>query len=163
MISGIRSTDLRDRIILPVLNILQLEAVDKRPSATELLLVTSAQESGCGHFLAQEGGPALSPWQIEPATHDDLWKNFLAFRSVLASKVIGLRMPGMSGDDQLAGNLYYSCALARLIYFRNPMTLPVAGDAQAQWAAYKTVYNTSGGAATQAEFMANRTAVLAAA
>ena len=61
---GIDSDDLRLRVIRPTLAALDLGGEE----VEALLLGTAAQESGCGRKLAQEGGPALGVWQIEPNT-----------------------------------------------------------------------------------------------
>ena len=58
-------------------------------------------------------------------------------------------------DAGLSGNLLYACAMARLVYARHPDPLPAAGDLEAQAELYKRVYNTAGGAATTAEYVAN--------
>ena len=123
------------------------------------------QESACGNMIVQEdGGPALGIWQMEPATHDDVWKNFLAFHSQLATAVRGwavLPIVNPPQADQLPGNLYYACAMARVQYYRSPDPLPAVGDVDGQAAYYLRVYN-AGGKATVAEFVANWRAVMAA-
>ena len=57
-------------IIEPVLS--RLHAAS--PAARALLLGTAAQESAMGRYIRQlRGGPALGIFQMEPATHDDIW------------------------------------------------------------------------------------------
>jgi hypothetical protein len=154
---------LRDFIITPVLATLALPHAD---AATELLLATAMQESGCGAMLVQEGGgPALGIWQMEPATENDIWLNFLGYQKALEAAVKSLVAPYFGGSkgmaDQLVGNLYYSCAMARVQYWRSPDPLPALGDVDAQAAFYLKVYN-AGGKATAAEFVANWRTVMAA-
>src|ERR1700721_3696203 len=158
----IPASQLRDYIIKPVLATLALPNAD---AATELLLATAMQESAGGNMIVQEGGgPALGVGQMEPATHADIWTNFLDFNTVLQAKVgsflatSGLNM--ISDSEQLVGNLYYSCAMARIQYWRSPDPLPAVGDVDAQAAYYLRVYN-AGGKATSAEFIANWRAVMA--
>ncbi|KAF0118141.1 MAG: hypothetical protein FD149_866 [Rhodospirillaceae bacterium] len=56
------------------------------PAAEALLLGTAIQESRLGTYLRQTGGgPALGVYQMEPATHEDIWTNFLAYRPDLAA------------------------------------------------------------------------------
>lgn len=143
--------DLRAYVIRPTCDLLGLggDAVE------ELLLGTAAQESGLGEHLAQVHGPALGVWQMEPATHDDIWKNFIAYRAEYGTRVISLLSPGLTKLDQLRGNLYYACAMARLQYLRSPHPIPAAGDLVGQGALYKAVYNTAGGAATVEQYVAN--------
>lgn len=71
-------------VIRPALAVIGLQSV----AAEQLLLGTAAAESRLGTYLHQQGnGPALSPWQIEPATHEDVWRNVLAFKPGLRGLV----------------------------------------------------------------------------
>ena len=158
----IPASQLKTLIITPVLAKLALPNPD---AATELLLATAMQESACGNMIVQEGGgPALGIWQCEPRTHDDVWQNFLAFHSQLATSVMEwavLPIVNPPHAAQLPGNLYYACAMARVQYYRSPDPLPAVGDVDGQAAFYLRVYN-AGGKATTAEFVANWRAVMAA-
>ena len=150
--AGISPADLRLYVIRPALLTISLGG----DAAEEQMLGTALQESGGGKRLVQlGGGPGLSPWQIEEATHDDLRRNYLAYRRTLFDAVNSLKAPGLEGAAQLPGNLLYACAMARLVYARHPDPLPAAGDLEAQAELYKRVYNTAGGAATAAEYVAN--------
>lgn len=151
MIGGIDPNQLRDLLIRPTLIFLGLGG----DAAEELLLGTTIQESGCGEKLMQVGGgPALGLWQIEPATHDDVWKNFFLYRSDLSGKVAALRFPMFTIEQQLECNLMYQCAIARIIYYRAKEPLPAAGDLAGQAAYYKLHFNGPG-AATAEEYIAN--------
>ena len=151
---GINPGDFRQYVIKPALAVLGV--VFGGDAAEELLLGTALQESQCGGFgLVQRGGPALGVFQIEPATHDDVWKNYLADRAGLAAAVMSLRIPGLGPLEQLPANHLYGCAIARLIYFRAPAPLPAAGDLPGQAAFYKTYYNTADGAASVGTYIAN--------
>ncbi len=152
---GIDIRQLRDLVVRPTLDAIGLGG----PAAEELMIGTILQESGGGHWLHQLGaGPAIGICQMEPATHDDIWRNFLHSRSDLAGKVQRLMVEAQVGEDgasEMAGNLYYAVAMARLVYARTPEPLPPAGDLAAQAAYYKRHYNTADGAATVAQYMAN--------
>ena len=125
------------------------------PIAFNLLLGTAAQESG-GKYLAQyPTGPALGLLQIEPPTHQDLLTNYLAFRPDLDAALASFAAPQPPRDMQLASNLAYAFAVARLIYHRAPAPLPTSSDPATLGAYYKTHYNTAGGAATVDEFVRN--------
>ncbi len=143
--------DLRAQVMRPALAATGLGG----DAAEELLLGTALQESGGGLRLAQRGGPARGVWQMEPATLADIERNYLAFRPALAQRIAALAAPGLGAADQLAGNLYYACAMARLVYARAGPPLPASGDLAAQAAYYKAHYNTPQGAATEAEYIAN--------
>lgn len=149
--NGISVTDLRLRVIRPVTIILGLGG----DGVEELLLGTAMQESGAGAYLAQLGGPALGIWQMEPATHDDIWARFLEYRAELANRISTLLFTGLPKQVQLVGNLYYACAMARMQYFRSPHPIPSPGDLEGQAYLYKLVYNSPSGAASMDEYIAN--------
>lgn len=153
----ISPSELRANIIKPTCDALAMGGA----GVEELLLGTAMQESGCGLHLVQQGGPALGIFQMEPSTHDDLWTNFLAFRSDLKEKISVFTFGAMPKSGQLVGNLYYACIMARAQYFRSPRPIPSAGDLAGQAALYKAVYNTAGGAATIDEYIANARKALA--
>jgi len=147
---GINPGQLRQLVISPALASIGLGG----QAAEELLMGTVLQESEGGTYLHQLGqGPAIGIFQMEPRTHDDLWASFLSRRADLSAKVSSLLMPGQSRLDQLAGNLLYAAAMARLLYYRCPEPLPAPGDIPAQAAFYKRWYNTAQGAASVESYL----------
>lgn len=153
----IAPSDLRQYVIRPVLTALEAGG----QNVEELLLGTAMQESGCGQYLVQRGGgPALGIWQMEPATHNDIWANYLRFRAPLAGTVAGFCFSGLPHSTQMVGNMYYACAMARVQYLRHPGELPKAGDIAGQAAYYKAVYNTAEGAADVADYITKAKTVL---
>jgi hypothetical protein len=174
--TGIDPTQLRVRVIRPALSRIDLWSA----AAEDLLLGTAAVESGCGRYLVQVGGgPALGIFQMEPATHDDLWENYLRFkfdtlglrvfnmteRTTRASTawrpLLGVSPHGFAGHtsivcpstDQLVTNLAYAAAMARVHYRRVPEPLPAAGDAAGMARFWKRHYNTPLGAGTEEKFL----------
>ncbi len=136
---------LRERVIRPA-----LDAIGLGGEAAEILLLgTAIQESGLV-FLAQLGGPALGLWQMEPATHEDCWANFITGRDALHARINNL-LTNQPVLDQLVTNLAYACAMARIKYYRDPAPIPAADDAAGMAAFYKRVYNSALGAADLAE------------
>jgi len=81
------------------------------PSAEELVLGTAIVESGLTYLRQWGDGPALGLWQVEPATQNDLYTNFLQYRPELGSALIELRAPNLSMDENLATNLMYGVAI----------------------------------------------------
>ena len=76
-------TQFRSDIVRPI-----LEKLDLWSGAAENLLVgTSLVESGLFYVRQLRGGPALGFFQMEPATHDDIWRNYLAYRGDLRDRV----------------------------------------------------------------------------
>lgn len=135
--------------IQQVLTPLNLYSAD----AEELLMATCANESNLGRYRTQaKGGPGKGIFQIETATFNDIWKNYLAFHSDLADgiKALNYGVAGTSAD--LVNNDRYSIAMARVHYLRCPGSLPAANDLDGIWRYYKQHYNTPLGAAVEGIF-----------
>lgn len=124
-------------------------------AAVELLLGTAAQELHLAHLVQLGGGPALGLYQIEPATHDDIWASYLDPRPMLRRRIQALLGQHPDRTKQLVGNLAYATAIARLIYWRSPVRLAPSGDVAGHARVWKQVYNTRSGKGTEAEFIAN--------
>lgn len=137
--------------VVPALDALALGG-DRR-AAERLVLATACAESNLSALEQHGNGPARGLWQIEPATHRDLWINFLDFRDWLADRVYPIRALAPDLDDQLAVNLVYGAAICRLIYYRRPEPLP-PGEAGACARYWKAHYNTELGKGTVAHFVA---------
>ena len=152
---AINSFHLRTCIIRPVLKDLGLWS----PVAENLLLGTAAQESHMGTYLDQADptieGPAFGIFQIEKTNHDDIWDNYLVYNEDLARIVRRYSLPTFS-YKQLAGNLYYGTAMARVHYRRVKEPLPSdPTDIKAMAHYWKQHYNTPLGKGTVEEFESN--------
>jgi len=150
--------DLATTTIGPVLQQLGLDQY-RMQAATELLLGTALQESGLIYRRQIGGGPALGLFQMEPATHDDIWANFLHYRPNLAHT-----LEALAGAAPLAAlletNDKYAAGMCRVEYLRagqivGQTPLPEAGDIAAMGAYWKRFYNTARGAGEAAEFVAH--------
>lgn len=142
----------RNLIIEPTLKELELYSV----AAVELVLGTAIQESRLSYLKQLGGGPAMGPFQMEPATHDDIFENYLQYQGILRQRVMAQVRSGFDPDaNNMAGNLYYACAMCRVHYYRSPDPLPKVGDLPAQARMWKRVYNTPLGAGTEAEYIEN--------
>jgi len=123
-------------------------------SAELLLLGTALKESGGLHYLKQlGGGPALGVYQIEPATHADVWENYLQWRPPLHVKVMSYLAPEPEREKQLITNLAYATVMARIIYFRIPKKLPKPNDYTGLGKYWKKYYNTPLGKGTVVDFV----------
>lgn len=131
---------LRQYVIRPVLRHLALPNPDV---AEELLILTAAHESRCGYFLHQVKGPAIGIYQMEPATHNDIWK-YLRSNPSLESLVDSFTVTGLPGE--MAWNLSYATAMARVMYFRVSEPLPSKNDVLGLAQYWKSHYNTFLGA-----------------
>lgn len=141
--TGLDISQLKHEIIAPTLQAIALDG----PAAVNLVTGIALAESRAA-YLRQFNGPALGLWQMEPATHDDCWTNFLnsTAQSVLRGRIEGLLSPEPR-LTQLVSNLRYACAMARVRLFRAPAPLPSATDAVALSAYHKQFYNSVLGAA----------------
>ncbi len=160
----IDAIQLRDKVIRPTLINIGLPS----PKAEIMLLGTAAQESHLGSYLAQVGnGPALGIYQMEPATHNDIWKNYLKYKPELANKLLDLLPRHYKQEDyedfagEMAGNLYYATAMARVHYYRKPEPLPDPTDVYAQASYWKRNYNTHLGKGKQEEYVRNYNRMIA--
>lgn len=144
----------RDNIVRPVL--INLAGAYKpainNQAIENLLICTAVHESDGFNALVQYGGgPAQGFMQIEPATHDDIWENFLDNRAGLSDSVKAWMLPTLGGVDQLDGNMFYCVAMARLKYWRSRHPLPDAWDTGGLALYYKRVFNSAEGKANVAE------------
>jgi hypothetical protein len=135
-----KTSEFRESVIKPVLARMGLAS----EAAEQLLLGTAIQESLFLRYRRQMGGgPAVSYFQMEPATHNDIWDNFLKYRPEWAAKATSF-LTSESADKmtELENNDEYATAMARIHYMRVPASLPEAGDVSAQANYWKQYYNT---------------------
>jgi hypothetical protein len=135
---------LKEYIIKPALMDLVLYSED----AVQLLLFTCAVESQGGTYIKQVKGPALGIYQMEPATYNDIWQNYIKNKSSLLLTLLSnfdcTRMPS---EDRLIYDIRFATAMARIHYARVPEPLPYPYSTDDLWYYYKHYYNTALGAA----------------
>lgn len=147
----------KDLVIRPVLVQLGLHSA----AAENLLLGTATQESRLTYLQQLGSGPALGVFQMEPATHDDIWENFLKYKPELARKVRQLasvksiRGDGSVNPFEMVGNHFYAAAMARIHYYRKPESLPLHDDVQGMGEYWKRHYNTYLGKGSADEFVSH--------
>ncbi len=138
----------KEYIVKPTLRQLQPH-IPYSEEAVELLVATATAESLRGTYVVQKGGPALGVYQMEPATHSDIWNNFLAYKDELYE----LLEDEYTDELDLTANLRYATIMARLHYYRVKEPLPAADDLEAQARYWKDHYNTHLGKGTVDHFM----------
>jgi hypothetical protein len=141
--------DLRSLVIRPTLEFLGLYT----PAAENLLVGTALHESHLTYLQQIGGGPAMGIYQIEPASHRDLFKTYLNYRLPLRRQIVSLRSLEPEPDRQLATNLHYSTAIARSLYYRRPQALPGERDIEGLAAYWKLHFNTPLGAGDPADWV----------
>ena len=139
----------KDLIITPTLEAIGMHS----PEAVELLLGTAIQESRLEYIKQLPDGPALGVYQMEPATHQDIWENYLEFRPEMADKIKVFSLANGQSSNEMVGNLFYATAMARVHYRRVPKPLPAVGDLEGQADYWKEFYNTFEGAGTVEEYI----------
>lgn len=145
------ASQLREFIIKPALYDLNLSGED----AEELLLFTCAVESEGGTYIKQVNGPALGIYQMEPATYNDIWQNFIKDkRSLLLMLGSNFNTFSQPDEQRLMYDLRFATAMCRIHYLRNSVNLPSKGDIVGMWDYYKHFYNSSLGSAKQSESIA---------
>lgn len=144
--SGLNLTQLKNEIVRPTLDYLGLGG----DAAVNLLTGTALAESDATYLRQIGGGPALGLWQMEPATHDDCWTNFLRFpaQSRLATKMQQIAGVSAPKADVMVYHLRYACAAARIRFYRVREPLPAADDPAGMSRYHKVHYNTPLGAAS---------------
>lgn len=143
--SGIDAGQLKHLVVAPALAALGLDG----DVAVNLVTGTALAESRGAYVRQLGGGPALGLWQMEPATHDDCWVNFLCYPAARRFERIlqGMLSPDLPRSAQLVSNLRYASAMARIRYYRVSAPLPAMSDPVALSHFHKQYYNTAAGAA----------------
>lgn len=123
--------------------------------AAELLLLgTALHESADLKYERQiGGGPARGYFQHEPASLDDLYLSWLAYRRHWRESLEQLRDPGLSRAENLIARPVYAAAACRLHYYRRPEALPAVTDHHGLAAYYKRFWNTDAGRARPEDFL----------
>lgn len=136
--------EMLNEVIIPTLQ--HLNKVDVRFDtvyARGLLLGTAIAESQLKHIRQMGGGPALSYFQIEPTTANDVRASIKGSR--LDGCVSSFEYVSTSFISQLAVNTRLACAIARIIYWRVREPIPTTGRELSYY--HKKYYNTAAGAA----------------
>ena len=152
---------LLEYVIRPTLKSLELHS----EAAEQLILGTIWQESGGRYLVQLGGGPGTGLIQMEPATHHDIWENFLMYRDGLRRRVeqflsgyaeeSAAKSGGFPPCGELIGNISYAVAMCRIHYLRVEEPLPEAGDTFAMAEYWKQYYNTASGRGSAQQFAEN--------
>lgn len=136
--------------IVPIIETVLKDLDMYSPEASELVYRTGMVESGYRN-IRQIRGPAVSYWQIEPATGQDIIDNYLKYRPKMMNKVIEQGLDPFRVEWSMLTNIPVALSFCRLKYRRDPKPIPASLKEQADY--WKRVYNTSGGAGTPEKFI----------
>ena len=120
--------------------------------AVDLLCMIACHESLCGKYTKQVNGPALGVFQMEPFTHDDLYKSFISQNQKLdfaVSKFVPSHNSlknNKSYAELLQTDVRYATVLARVFFMRFAEPIPKSTLEKAAYA--KKYWNTELGKAT---------------
>ncbi len=139
----INSSQLRDLITRTLKEIPHGYSED----AVELLMMIAAHESKLGTYLKQVNGPALGIFQMEPATHDDVWEN--GDSCVCNASSIGY---DLEDSNMLEYDLRYQILMARQKLFMITEPLPSRYNTWAMADYCKKYWNTVYGSAAAFDY-----------
>jgi type VI secretion system secreted protein VgrG len=149
----------KEHVVIPTLKYLDSE-IPYSEEAVDLLMLTCAHESRGGTYLRQKGMTgtegAYGVYQMEMATHDDIYENFLDHRNVLCDLTVGLQSEDLHIEQDIITNLAYATAMARVHYWRVAEALPSKDDTNylSKLGDYaKKYYNTELGKATNSRYV----------
>jgi hypothetical protein len=149
----------KEHVVVPTLKYLDSE-IPYSEEAVDLLMMTCAHESRGGTDLRQKGMKgtegAFGVYQMEMATQDDIWVNFLLHRCTLCDFVEELQSEVPPLGLGIVTNLAYATAMARVHYWRVAEALPSKDDTRylpllGEYA--KKYYNTHLGKATASKYV----------
>ena len=143
---GIYLPHLRDLVIIPTLKSLDMYS----PAAVNLLMGTAMQESNCEYLKQLGGGPALGIYQMEPATHEDLWDNYITLHRNIWDRIPD--EPYYKIDTEMIWNIKYATLMARIHYWRVAEALPDKDDVEGLANYWKKYWNTLSGKGKPSQF-----------
>jgi hypothetical protein len=115
--------------------------------AVELLMMIAAHESKLGTYLKQVDGPALGIFQMEPATHDDVFDN--GDSCIHNASLLGY---DLECSEMLEYDLRYQILMARQRLFMKSESLPCSRDVWAMADYCKKHWNTVHGKAKASDY-----------
>lgn len=134
-------------IISEVLDMLEKQTeIPKTKEAVDLIYETGMAESGYRALVQKGGGPALSFFQIEPATGKDIFNNYVEYRQNLVESMISFGLDPMNLDFCIKTNIAIAICMCRFHYRRVPSAIPKTKQGRAKY--WKKYYNTKLGKGT---------------
>ena len=139
---------LRHKIVRPALKILE-PVIPWTMVSENLIIGTGMVESQFQYVVQFDDGPARGFFQMEPATHNDIYWNYLQYRDDLADLI----PDGPRDWERLVYDIQYAAIMCRIHYWRVREALPRdPWDAFALGGYWKAHYNTIQGAGSVGKF-----------
>ena len=130
-------------------------------AAENLVVGTAVQESRLEYLHQLGGGPALSLFQVEPLTLNDILDRWLPAHPMVyagfvdATGIDPRKLDGNGRRHQMICNLAFGVAVCRLRYRMDKAPFPEADDIGALAHYWKRVYNTYMGKGEPEQFVQN--------
>ena len=143
-------SDIKYQIVTPVVTALRLPG--DNTARIQITTGIGNVESGYRTKVQGNNGPARGFFQMEPNTHDDLWRSYLPAHPDLSAIIKGFMpsrfvgQPIGNGAQALLESDAYAAAMTTILIRRSPYALAVKGDASGQCSMWKSAYNSSLGA-----------------
>ncbi|QEH97266.1 hypothetical protein [Gluconobacter thailandicus] len=143
--SGLNITQVKRLYVTPALQAVGLSELARINCVTGVGCV----ESGYKYLVQLNNGPARGFWQMEIATHDDIWKNSLPApsRSRIATGLRQLLHGQTPNADLMVTFPLYGAAMCAVKLLLAPAPFPAADDAAGMSQYHKRWYNSPLGAA----------------
>jgi len=139
------------QLIIDVLEILEDGGIKYSDEAVELVYETGNAETGYRHLEQIGGGPGISFFQIEIATLQDNWDNYIVFRKKLIEVLYRIGYIEKDPTFSALTNIAVAIAMCRIYYWRQPGSIPKTMSGRAGY--WKKNYNTEQGAGTVIHYM----------
>ena len=108
--------------------------------AFDLVMRTGMQESRFKYLEQLGEGPAIGFFQVEPLTAEDIWVNYLIYKTSVREKLALVAPLGPWSKFTIMSNIALQAALCRLKYRRDRN--PIPSDVKGQADYWKSVYNS---------------------
>ena len=140
-------------IINDVLTRLEMDVkIPNTNEARKLVFETGMLESAYKHLEQIGGGPAISFWQLEVGTVQDIWENYILFRKPYIESFYKMGLVEEDLTFNVITNIALACAFCRVFYRRKPGAIPTTMPGRAAY--YKRYYNTAHGKSTVDRYIA---------
>tara|TARA_E500000331_G_C17238731_1_gene706060 strand:- start:1496 stop:1951 length:456 start_codon:yes stop_codon:yes gene_type:complete len=125
--------------------------IRKTREAEALIYETGNAETGYRNLVQMGGGPAVSFFQLEPATIQDIFNNYVEYRQPLVEVLIEFGLDPANLEFCVKTNIAIAICMCRFHYRRVPSEIPKTKEQRAIY--WKEYYNTNLGKGTIDHFL----------
>ena len=143
--------DIKDIINEVLAKLEKATGIRKTREAVALIYETGNAETGYRNLVQMGGGPAVSFFQLEPATIQDIFNNYVEYRQPLLEVLIEIGLDPMNLEFCVKTNIAIAICMCRFHYRRVPSAIPKTKEQRAIY--WKEYYNTNLGKGTIDHFL----------